>query len=124
MNGLKKLRRTFQWEPDIPSDYTEEGVEKGAKLSDGLIDNPDLRLFFDATHEMSLDDTLRWVKEHRREMSERVTAIDTDRGSDIEALKDCRLNLLIHERSLNTVRHLNTLLNRSNEVLEDGGYIW
>ena len=124
MNGLKKLRRTSQWEPDIPSDYTEEGVEKGAKLSDGLIDNPDLRLFFDATHEMSLDDTLRWVMEHRREMSERVTAIDTDRGSDIEALKDCRLNLLIHERSLNTVRHLNTLLNRSNEVLDNGGYIW
>lgn len=124
MIGLKKLRRTFQWEPDIPSDYTEEGVEKGAKLSDGLIDNPDLRLFFDATHEMSLDDTLRWVKEHRGEMSERVTVIDTDCGSDIEALKDCRLNLLIHERSLNTVRHLNTLLNRSNEVLDNGGYIW
>ena len=114
MIGLRKLRRTFQWEPDIPSDYTEKGVEKGAKLSDGFIDNPDLRLFFDATHEMSLDDTLTWLREHRGEMSERVTAIDTDCGSDIEALKDCRLNLLIHERSLNTVRHLNTLLNRSN----------
>ena len=91
MNGLKKLRRSFQWEPDIPSDYTEEGVEKGAKLSDGLIDNPDLRLFFNATHEMSLDDTLRWEHEHRRDMSERVTAIDTDRGTDIEALKDSHL---------------------------------
>ena len=124
MNGLKKLRRSFQWEPDIPSDYTEEGVEKGAKLSDGLIDNPDLRLFFNATHEMSLDDTLRWEHEHRRDMSERVTAIDTDRGTDIEALKDSHLRLLILERSLNTVRHLNTLLNRSNEVLEEGGYVW
>ena len=91
MNGLKKLRRSFQCEPDIPSDYTEEGVEKGAKLSDGLIDNPDLRLFFNATHEMSLDDTLRWEHEHRRDMSERVTAIDTDRGTDIEALKDSHL---------------------------------
>ena len=124
MNGLKKLRRSFQWEPDIPSDYTEEGVEKGAKLSDGLIDNPDLRLFFNATHEMSLDDTLRWVREHRGEISGRATAIDTDRGTDIEALKDSHLRLLILERSLNTVRHLNTLLNRSNEVLEDGGYVW
>ena len=124
MIGLKKLRRTFQWEPDIPSDYTEKGVEKGAKLSDGFIDNPDLRIFFDATHEMSLDDTLTWLREHRGELSERATAIDTDCGSDIEALKDCRLNLLIHERSLNTVRHLNTLLNRSNEVLDNGGYIW
>ena len=124
MNGLKKLRRSFQWEPDIPSDYTEEGVEKGAKLSDGLIDNPDLRLFFNATHEMSLEDTLRWVRGHRGDMSGMAAAIDTDRGTDIEALKDCHLRLLILERSLNTVRHLNTLLNRCNEVLEDRGYVW
>ena len=28
---FKRLRLTFQYEPEMPDDYTEHGVEKGAK---------------------------------------------------------------------------------------------
>ena len=40
--AFDRIRRTFQYEPEVPDSYTEQGVEKGAKVEDGTIVQPDM----------------------------------------------------------------------------------
>lgn len=122
---LNGIRRTFQYNPDIPDDYTEKGVEKGAKLGDGGVDNPDVVKILESTKTMSLDKTLSWIENHHKELHDTAVIMDNDDGNKIEKMHGLlKPKMIVQKRALNKVRHLNTLLNRSNETLDDGGYIW
>ncbi|MBQ9820959.1 MAG: sugar transferase [Muribaculaceae bacterium] len=50
--------------------------------------------------------------------------VNTDDGDSLEQYRDRKPQVIIGKRAMNLVRHLNTLLNRANEVLEPGGYLW
>lgn len=122
---FKRLRRTFQYEPDIPDGYTEQGVEKGAKISDGKVDNPDVLRILEATEPLALDEALVWMDSHKREFHYTTCIIDTDDGNEIaNKYGTTKPKVFLQKRPLNLIRHLNTLLNRANETLADGGYLW
>ena len=122
---MKFLKIPFQYEPEVPDDYTEEGVEKGAKISDGGVDNPDVLRIVKETEALPLAEALDWMEAHRREFHYTTALIDTDDGNEIAAkYGKTRTRVFVQKRSLNLIRHLNTLLNRANETLEDGGYLW
>ena len=122
---FKRFRYTFQYEPEIPDSYTENGVEKGAKLSDGRVNNPDVLRILEATKSLTLSETLEWLEAHKREYHPKTVLLDTDDGDEfVRCYKALQLRAVVLKRSICTIRHLNTLLNRANEVMEDGGYLW
>ena len=122
---FKRLRYTFQYEPEIPDTYTEEGAEKGAKLSDGSVGNPDVKRIVMATKDLTLGEALDFLEMHKQTFHPKTVLLDTDNGDEIaERYGALRPRVIIQKRSLNLIRHLNTLLNRTNETMEDGGYLW
>lgn len=122
---LNRIRQVFQYNPNIPEDYTEKGTEKGAKLSDGGVENPDVLRILESTKSMSLEEALSWIEEHHKELHHSTVVIDTDDGGEIEkSFRTSKLKMLVLKRALNKICHLNTLLNKSNETLDDGGYLW
>lgn len=121
---MKCYKIPFQYEPEVPDDYTEEGVEKGAKVEDGKVDQPDMVRIVSETRDMTLDEVFDWITEHRQEFNPQPRVIDTDNGDEVADMKAMKPQFFVLKRSLNLIRHLNTLLNRANETLEDGGYLW
>lgn len=122
--AFNRIKRTFQYEPEVPDSYTEQGVEKGAKVEDGTIVQPDMVRIVRETRGMTLDEVFGWLNAHRTEFSPLPYIIDTDSGDEVARMKSMRPQFIVQKRSLNLIRHLNTLLNRTNETLEDGGYLW
>lgn len=119
------IRHRFQYDPDIPDGYTEKGVEKGAKLDDEAVDNPDVVKILESTKTMSLDKTWSWIEDHHKELHDSTLIMNNDDGSKIEKIHGgLKPKMIVQKRALNKIRHLNTLLNKSNEILDDGGYIW
>ena len=122
--AFNRLRHTFQYEPSIPDDYTEEGVEKGAKIVDQEIRYRDVLRIHEATRTLCLADALAWLDAHGEELAETTVIVDTDDGNNLVTYRERKPQMFVEKRSLNEIRHLNTLLNRANETLEDGGYLW
>lgn len=122
--AFNRIKRTFQYEPEVPDSYTEQGVEKGARVEDGIIDQPDMVRIVGETRGMTLDEVFTWLNDHRMEFKPLPYIIDTDSGDEVARMKSMRPQFIVQKRSLNLIRHLNTLLNRANEALEDGGYLW
>ena len=122
---FKRQKLPFLCEPDIPADYTEQGVEYGAKVTDGKVDNPDVLRIYEATKDMSFEETCIWLDGHKQELDPTTIIIDTDKGDELTQLnQETHPKVIIENRSLNLICHLNTLLNKANETLEDGGYLW
>lgn len=119
----KKPLVTLQYE-GIPDDYTEEGVERGAKLRDHLTANKDLADIYEATRTLRLNSWMHWLDEHKGSFDETTFIVDTDDGNALSYLREHNPGLIINLMSLNKIRHLNTFLNRANEALVDGGYVW
>ena len=108
----------------IPADYTERGVEKGAKIVDSDVRYQDVWRIYEATKELSLEEALGWLDAHEEELADTTIIVDTDDGNNLVSYRDQQPQLFVEKRSLNTIQHLNTLLNRANETLEDGGFFW
>lgn len=123
---LKKRRRRlpFLYEPVIPVDYTEHGVETGAKIDEQKIDIPDVEYIFNTTKPFNLEQTKEWLWAHGYEFAPTTVIVDTDDGNALAKYRDRHPNFFVSIMPLNKVRHLNTLLNRANEELADGGYLW
>ena len=122
---FKRLKLPFLYEPEIPVDYTEKGVERGAKVTDGNVDNPDVLRIYEATKDLSLEEAYTWLDKHQQEFNPTTIIIDIDEGDELAQLYQAtHPKVFVEKRSLNKIRHLNTLLNRANETLEDGGYLW
>ena len=118
------LRGPYFYEPDIPDDYTEKGVEKGAKLSEGKVTHPDVLRILAETRPLPLQDALSWIDQHQQEFDFSTVIVDTDDGKRLELYAKRKPKLFVEKRSLNEIRHLNTLLNKANETLDEGGYFW
>lgn len=130
--------KPYYYERDIPADYTERGAELGARFAEGLIDNEDVRAFYEGTRNLNVSQTLAFVASFPQRCAPSTVLIEpedipTEAGGELILHKQAeegavtgavRPNFFILNESLNRIRHLNTLLNRANEALEDGGYFW
>ena len=114
----------YYYEPEDLETYTEHGIENGAKFDDTNVSNHDIRRLHEATKTMGLNDSLKWIEEHKAEFSPSTVVIDTDDGHTLTQYRERHPQAFISICYLNRVRHLNTLLNRANEELEQGGYLW
>ena len=108
----------------IPKDYSERGVETGAKLEDDLVGDVDLARIHARTKDMGLLEILTWLDKHHDEFDESTFIVNTDDGNALDALKNHHPRLIINKMGLTRIRHLNTFLNKANENLVDGGYLW
>ena len=108
----------------IPKNYSEIGVENGAKLEEELVGNVDLERIHNATKKMALDEILAWLDEHHGEFDESTFIVNTDDGNALDTLKGHHPRLIINKLGLTRIRHLNTFLNKANETMVDGGYLW
>ena len=108
----------------IPENYSEQGVESGAKLEQHLTANRDLKTIFDATKDLNMKETRAWLDRHMSEFDESTFVVDTDSGESLDGLKPHNPELIINRMALTRIRHLNTFLNKANEALVDGGYLW
>lgn len=114
----------FYHEPVIPKDYTEHGADKGAKITEYKIENPDVERIYAATKPLNLEDSVAWMKEHEGEFAPSTVLTTTNDGNALTQYRERKPDVFISLIPLNKVRHLNTLLNRANEELTDGGFIW
>ena len=127
---MKLFRKNRPWVPlqfeeqFIPENYSETGVESGAKLKDHVTANRDLMTIFGATLDLGLNDFLGWLDRHSGELDPTTFVVNTDDGNALDDLRRHGPQLIINRMSLNRIRHLNTFLNKANEALVDGGYIW
>ena len=108
----------------ILKNYSEPGVENGAKLEEELVGNVDLERIHNATKDLSLEDILVWLDEHHEEFDESTFIVNTDDGNALETLRGHHPRLIINKLGLTRIRHLNTFLNKANETMVDGGYLW
>ena len=105
----KKPWVDLQHEEDfIPKDYSERGVETGAKLEDQLVGNVDLERIFYATENMDLRTSMAWLEKHQEEFEETTFIVNTDDGNALDALKGHHPRLIINKMGLTRIRHLNT----------------
>ena len=127
---MKLFRKNRPWvnlqydEQFIPENYSETGVESGAKLKDHVTANRDLKIIFGATLNLGLKDFLGWLDSHSAELDPTTFVVNTDDGNALDDLRRHGPQLIINRMSLNRIRHLNTFLNKANEALVDDGYIW
>jgi lipopolysaccharide/colanic/teichoic acid biosynthesis glycosyltransferase len=121
----KKPRVTLQYEEQfIPENYSEQGVETGAKFERHLATNHDLKTIFRATKYMDVNGIEEWLDAHMEQFDDSTFIVNTDEGASLDGLKPHHPELIINKMPLNRIRHLNTLLNKANEALADGGYLW
>ena len=123
------FRRKKPWvelqheEQFIPKNYSEVGVENGAKLEEELVGNEDLKRIFYATKDMDLPKSMAWLDEHQEEFGENTFIVKTDDGNALDTLKGHHPRFIINKMGLTRIRHLNTFLNKANEAMVDGGYL-
>ena len=108
----------------IPKDYSERGVETGAKLKDQLVENVDLQRIYSATKSFGLNEFMDWLDAHQEEFDGSTYVINTDDGKALDILRGHHPRLIINKMGLTRIRHLNTFLNKANENLVDGGFVW
>ena len=117
---------TLRYEEDnfIPEDYSEQGVSSGAKFERHLVLNHDLETIFRATKHLDMNGIEAWLDSHMDQLDDSTFIVYTDRGEALDGLKPHKPELIINKMALNRIRHLNTFLNKANEALVDGGYLW
>lgn len=108
----------------IPKNYSETGVDTGAKLEDELVAYRDLEWIHSRTKRMGLKEIMAWLDKHHDEFEESTFIVNTDDGNALDTLKNHHPRLIINKLGLTRIRHLNTFLNKANENIVDGGYLW
>ena len=108
----------------ITKNYSEAGVDNGAKLEEQLVGNVDLERIHNATKSMALGEIMAWLDKHHEEFDESTFIINTDDGNAIDTLKGHHPRLIINKLGLTRIRHWKTFLNKANETMVDGGYLW
>ena len=108
----------------ISKNYSETGVDTGAKLEDELVAYRDLEWIHSRTKRMGLKQIMAWLDKHHDEFEESTFIVNTDDGNALDTLKNHHPRLIINKLGLTHIRHLNTFLNKANENIVDGGYLW
>ena len=118
----KKPWVTLQHEEEILSkNYSERGVKTGAKLEDSMVANVDINRIFTMARGKGVEEINAWLDSHREEFDSRTFIVNTDDGNVFDSVKGHQAELIINEMALNRIRHLNTFMNKANEVLIDDG---
>lgn len=121
----KKPWVQLQYEEEfVPTNYSEAGVKTGAKLEDEIVGNIDLERIHNATIKLDVSGFLAWLDEHHDSFDDSTFIVNTDDGNALDTLKGHYPRLIINKLGLTRIRHLNTFLNKANEVMVDGGYLW
>ena len=108
----------------IPKNYSESGVKTGAKLEEEIVGNVDLERIHNATKNLDVSGFLSWLDEHHDSFDDSTFIVNTDDGKALETLKGHHPRLIINKLGLTRIRHLNTFLNKANEAMVEGGYLW
>lgn len=108
----------------IPKNYSELGVKTGAKLEEEIVGNVDLERIHSATKNLDVSGFLAWLDEHHGSFDDSTFIVNTDDGNALDTLKGHYPRLIINKLGLTRIRHLNTFLNKANEAMVDGGYLW
>lgn len=113
----------FYEEPPL-NDVTEIGLKSGDGLQNTVWDK-DIDCLFTLARKVSADgeDIVRRLKENKNAFSENTLLIDTSDPENILAHKIRSPRLVVHLRSLNRIRHINTLFSYTNYCLPEGGFI-
>ena len=127
---MKRTKRKKPWVdlqyegPLIPKNYSERGVDTGAKFEEHLTGNEDLSRIFNAS--MRLDNAtafVKWLDENINTFDNSTYIVNTDDGNALDTLRGHHPRLIVNMMGLTRIRHLNTFLNKANEALVDGGYL-
>ena len=127
MNLFKRKKPWVQLQYEelfIPKNYSESGVKTGAKLEEEIVGNVDLERIHNATKNLDVSGFLSWLDEHHDSFDDSTFIVNTDDGKALETLKGHHPRLIINKLGLTRIRHLNTFLNKANEAMVDGGYLW
>lgn len=106
--------------------YTERGTANGARLDLSTVEDDEVRDILGTIKDMTLRDTLIWLRRHDSQFSRNilVTDLDTHTEKELEQLAaGDRPKLIIISRPLHTIKDLDEILALSNRILADGGYI-
>lgn len=111
----------MSWE--VPENYSEFGVKHGAKLKDSASVDKDVWTILSAVKSCKTPELCPWLDAHQKEF-DHVAVLYAMSDKDLEPLKGSSPKLIFNKRGISHVKHLNTLLNACNDMLEDGGYLW
>lgn len=112
----------YQYEPlDIDS-YHELESYLGAKMEE--VDDPDVLRLKEVFTTMDINRALGWVDLYQKSFEDDTYIIDTADSEKVKLYGEVSPRLIFNKRSINNIRHLNTLFNVTNEVLAPGGYFW
>ncbi len=122
---MKRGLFQLQYELDADMVYTEQGTDRGAKLSESHVDNDEVRTILDATSQLSTKEWIKWLSIHRDDypfMS--VVPLSTITPQALRyRLEGQRPSLMFVTRPLHTIQELNEFLYTANDLMDDGAYL-
>ena len=122
---MKRGLFQLQYELDADMVYTEQGTDRGAKLSESHVDNDEVRTILDATSHLSTKEWIKWLSIHRDDypfMS--VVPLSTITPQALHyRLEGQRPSLMFVTRPLHTIQELNEFLYAANDLMDDGAYL-
>lgn len=104
------------------TNYSEAWTNRGASLQEAPADCPDIGRIISAMD--SPEGFAEWMDANAGTLDPGTVVVNTDSPAELESLAAGHPMLIVNRRGMNRIRHLNTLLNRSNELLAPGGYLW
>lgn len=122
---MKKALFRLQYELDPGLTYTEQGADRGAKITEDRVASPEVKEILDATSKLPPKEWLRWLnnnKENHPEMA--VVPLSTFTPEAMHyRLERKNPKIVFLSRPLHTIYLLNECLYAANEMMADGTYL-
>lgn len=119
-----------QYEPEdvITTNYSESGVESGAKIDVFRIEDRDARKFILSTKDMSLRQKLVWINHHKSEFAPTTHVVDVivsdDQKLEVSLRHHKQQMSIFLTRAMHNTYHLDRCLSLANESMDMGGYLF
>ncbi|MCR4659099.1 MAG: sugar transferase [Bacteroidales bacterium] len=118
---------SLRYEPSVAKDYTEHGSINGARIDLATVADDEVRYVLEALGKSTLNEGLIWLSKHSSELSDNilVTNLDTCTEDDLTRIAaGRRFKLIVITRPMHTIKDLDEFLALSNNLLNDGGYLY
>ena len=122
---MKKALFRLQYELDSNQPYTEQGTDRGAKLSEDHVENVEVKEILDITSHRSPKEWLKWLsvnKDLRPIMAVIPLSTLTPEALNYR-LNDKHPKIVFFTRPMHTLQKLNECLYMANEMLDYGSYL-
>jgi lipopolysaccharide/colanic/teichoic acid biosynthesis glycosyltransferase len=122
---MKKALFRLQYELDSNQPYTEQGTDRGAKLSEDHVENVEVKEILDITSQLSPKEWLKWLsvnKDLRPIMAVIPLSTLTPEALNYR-LNDKHPKIVFFTRPMHTLQKLNECLYMDNEMLDYGSYL-